>query len=91
MTAYFSVQIKDLEGVYTSKDYWYAFATIMTVSVAGLFFFAKALMWVTETLDRQVKAVGKKVRRAVVRKGRGKKGAANGQGGKDGSESEDSD
>ena len=70
MTAYFSIQIKDLEGVYTTKDYWYSFATIMTISVLGLFFFAKALMWITETLDSKVKLVGKKITRVVARRGR---------------------
>ena len=40
----------------------------MTISVLGLFFFAKALMWVTETLDRQVVGIGKKVRKGVARR-----------------------
>lgn len=67
MTAYFSIQIKELEGVYTTKDYWYSFAVIMTISVLGLFFFAKALMWVTETLDQKVTGVGKSVRKIGAR------------------------
>lgn len=73
MTAYFSIQIKELEGVYTSKDYWYSFAVIMTISVLGLFFFAKSLMWLTETLDDKMKKLQKSVRRAIV--GKKKKGA----------------
>lgn len=68
MTAYFSVQIKEFDGVYTAKDYWYSFAVIMTISVLGLFFFAKALMWVTETLDSKVKQVSKACRRVFVKK-----------------------
>lgn len=55
MTSYFSVQIADLQGVYTSKQYWYAFAVIMSISVLALFFFSRLLMWATETLDSVVK------------------------------------
>lgn len=73
MTAYFSIQIQELEGVYTAKDYWYSFAVIMTISVLGLFFFAKSLMWMTETLDDKMKKLQKSVRRAVVGKGRKKR------------------
>ncbi|TVY44487.1 hypothetical protein LSUB1_G000629 [Lachnellula subtilissima] len=51
MTSYFSVQIDDLEDVYTAKQYWYAFAVIMSISVLALFFFSRLLMWFTETLD----------------------------------------
>lgn len=56
--------------MYTTKDYWYSFATIMTISVLGLFFFAKALMWVTETLDSKVLAMGKRVSSVWVGKAR---------------------
>jgi hypothetical protein len=55
MTSYFSVQINDLAGVYTAKDYWYAFAVLMSISFLFLFFFSRLLMWVTETLDMKVK------------------------------------
>lgn len=73
MTSYFSVQIDDLQGVYTSKDYWYAFAGLMSISFLFLFFFSRLLMWITESLDARVKRVekwaGKRLRR---RRGEGK-------------------
>jgi len=55
MTSYFSVQIRDLDGVYTSKDYWYAFAGLMSISFLFLFFFSRLLMWITESMDAKVK------------------------------------
>jgi hypothetical protein len=36
MTAYFSVQIQDLQGVYTAKTYWVCFAVITGLSVIVL-------------------------------------------------------
>ncbi|CZS90673.1 hypothetical protein WAI453_004041 [Rhynchosporium graminicola] len=59
MTSYFSVQIKDLEGVYTTHDYWYSFAVLMSISFLFLFFFSRLLMYVTETLDAWVKKASK--------------------------------
>ncbi|KAG4442736.1 hypothetical protein IFR05_001753 [Cadophora sp. M221] len=59
MTSYFSVQIKDLEGVYTTQDYWYSFAVLMSISFLFLFFFSRLLMYVTETLDAWVKKASK--------------------------------
>ncbi|CAG8960332.1 hypothetical protein HYFRA_00012406 [Hymenoscyphus fraxineus] len=44
MTSYFSIQIKDLEGVYSVRDYWYSFAVIMSISFLLLFFLNRALM-----------------------------------------------
>jgi hypothetical protein len=55
MTGYFSVQINDLQGVYTAKDYWYSFAGVMGGSFLALFFFGRLLMWISETLDIWVK------------------------------------
>ena len=55
MTSYFSVQISDIQGVYTIKEYWIVFAVIMSISFMGLFFFSRLLMWVTETLDEWIK------------------------------------
>jgi hypothetical protein len=57
LTGYFSIQVADLEGVYTVKDYWYAFAVLMCISFMFLFFFARLLMWVSESLDARVKMV----------------------------------
>ena len=41
MTAYFSVQIDDLQGAYTSTTYWACFAVIMTLSFIFLLVFGK--------------------------------------------------
>ncbi|KAG9245642.1 hypothetical protein BJ878DRAFT_418765 [Calycina marina] len=58
MTAYFSVQIPELNN-YTSRDYWYTFAVIISLSILALFFFSRLLMYITETLDSGVKSTGK--------------------------------
>ncbi|TVY50093.1 hypothetical protein LOCC1_G000020 [Lachnellula occidentalis] len=74
MTSYFSVQIDDLEHLYTAKQYWYAFAAIMSISVLALFFFSRLLMWFTEELDGIVKDCGRWFRRSItarIKKGRG--------------------
>lgn len=59
MTSYFSIQISELEGVYTTKDYWYSFAAIMSISFLCLFFFSRLLMGITEALDRKLIATSK--------------------------------
>lgn len=43
MTGYFSVQIKELEGVYTTKTYWISFAVIMVLSMLSLLLFSTVL------------------------------------------------
>lgn len=58
MTSYFSIQIADLEGVYTTQDYWYSFAAIMSISFACLFFFSRLLMWCTDILDMFARKIG---------------------------------
>jgi hypothetical protein len=50
MTSYFSVQIADLQGVYTAREYWNSFAAIMSISFLCLFFLDKGLMVITEGL-----------------------------------------
>jgi len=40
MTGYFSVQIQDLQGVYTAKTYWIAFAVVVGISSIGLVVFS---------------------------------------------------
>lgn len=57
MTGYFSVQIEDLQGVYTAKTYWVTFAIIMSFSFLGLFFLTRLLSTVTESLDARMKKV----------------------------------
>ncbi|EPE36333.1 hypothetical protein GLAREA_05671 [Glarea lozoyensis ATCC 20868] len=54
MTSYFSIQIKDLEGVYTREDYWYSFAVIMSLSFLGVFFCGRLLMYISESFDKYV-------------------------------------
>ncbi|KAL3420889.1 ADP-ribosylation factor [Phlyctema vagabunda] len=69
MTAYFSVQIDDLAGVYTSRTYWTAFAIIMSISFASLFLLSKGLIWVTETLELWVKNVTKACKTVLLTRG----------------------
>jgi hypothetical protein len=42
MTGYFSVQITDLEGLYSAKTYWLCFLVIVLLSIGGLFLFGIA-------------------------------------------------
>lgn len=74
MTSYFSVQIPDIQGRYTLRQYWDAFAIIMSVSFCCLFFLDKSLMVVTESLSgwahRGSAVVGKGVTRTLGRKRR---------------------
>ena len=46
MTSYFSVQIQELDGVYTVKTYWVSFAIIMVLSFFALFLFSRVLVGV---------------------------------------------
>jgi hypothetical protein len=55
MTGYFSVQIDDLQGAYTAKTYWVAFAVIMGLSFVALFFFSRLLLTFTESADARIK------------------------------------
>ena len=41
MTAYFSVQIEDLAGVYTHVTYWVSFAVVMALSIIFLIVFGQ--------------------------------------------------
>lgn len=50
MTAYFSTQIEDLQGVYTATTYWVCFAIIISISFVFLFGFG----WISETLEGKV-------------------------------------
>ncbi|KAH8783896.1 hypothetical protein BGZ57DRAFT_883933 [Hyaloscypha finlandica] len=58
LTSYFSTQITDLQPTFTAKNYWHAFAVIMSGSFFALFFFSRLLMYVTETLDTWTKHLG---------------------------------
>ena len=47
MTGYFSVQIQDLEGVYSSRTYWTCFGVIMALS----FLFLVVFGVISQTLE----------------------------------------
>jgi len=51
MTSYFSVPLKDAQGEYTLKKYWYAFAGVMGVSFLGVFFLSALFMFLADSLD----------------------------------------
>ena len=42
MTAYFSTEVEDLKGVYTSTTYWVSFAVVVTLSFLFLAIFGRA-------------------------------------------------
>ena len=42
MTGYFSIQIADLQGVYTARTYWFCFLVIAVLSIAFLVIFGVA-------------------------------------------------
>lgn len=56
MTAYFSVQIDDLSGVYTAKTYWVCFGVIMLLSILSLFFFQFWLLRCMELAEKAMKS-----------------------------------
>lgn len=45
LTSHFSMQIKELEGVYRSRDHWTSFAIVLTLSVLALFLLPKLIAW----------------------------------------------
>lgn len=47
MTAYFSTEIKDLQGVYTARTYWVSFGVIMFLSIVVLVIFG----YVSDTVE----------------------------------------
>jgi len=51
MTSYFSVQIADLQGIYTSTTYWVCFAILMTLSILVLFVFSFWLVAFSNAFD----------------------------------------
>lgn len=69
MTSYFSVQIQELEGVYTVKTYWVTFAVVMVLSVAALFMFSRVLVGAGTAVAKRVdKEVGR-VRGRIIKGG----------------------
>ena len=68
MTSYFSVQISDLQGVYTAREYWNSFAAIMSISFLALFFLDKSLMVITESLSGWVQSFSQSCARFFTRR-----------------------
>lgn len=68
MTGYFSVQIEELEGVYTTKTYWVSFAVIMVLSFLALFLFSSLLNNVGNATMKSVKLYLGLSERKVVKK-----------------------
>ena len=66
MTGYFSVQIADLDGVYTAKTYWVCFVVIMTLSFVFLLVFGV----LSGTLEG--KPIYRSLTQTLVEAGRGK-------------------
>ncbi len=50
MTAYFSTQISDLQGIYTATTYWVCFAVVISISFIFLFGFG----WISDNLEGKV-------------------------------------
>lgn len=57
MTAYFSTQIDDLQGVYTARTYWVSFGVIMVLTIIALAVFGFA----SDTVE------GKTIYRSLLR------------------------
>ncbi|KAL2001317.1 hypothetical protein VTN02DRAFT_1917 [Thermoascus thermophilus] len=64
MTAYFSTQIEDLQGVYTARTYWISFGVIMFLSIVVLVIFGYA----SDTVEG--KTIYQSLWRAFVRSSR---------------------
>jgi hypothetical protein len=62
MTSYFSVQIKELDGVYTVKTYWVTFAVVMVLSFFALFMFSRVLVGVGTLVTRRVNNLVDRIR-----------------------------
>jgi hypothetical protein len=68
MTSYFSVQIQDLQGVYSSKTYWICFAVIMFLSFIALFFMSRFLVSISESLESRTQRLAKWWRHIVFKR-----------------------
>ncbi|KAH0536418.1 hypothetical protein FGG08_006716 [Glutinoglossum americanum] len=71
MTGYFSVQIQDLQGVYTHKTYWGCFGVLMFVSITVLFAFG----WISGIVEGKVtyQPLSKKLWTAIKLAGKGQR------------------
>jgi hypothetical protein len=50
MTGYFSVQIDDLQGVYSYKTYWACFGVVVGLSILVMFFLNSVLLRLSDKL-----------------------------------------
>lgn len=69
MTSYFSVQIQELEGVYTVKTYWVTFAVVMVLSFVALFMFSRVLVGVGTVVTKRVNKLADRVQGRIVNGG----------------------
>jgi hypothetical protein len=51
MTAYFSIQVPDLMGVYSGTTYWMCFLVISSLSFAAMFFFGRLGVYVSDKVS----------------------------------------
>lgn len=65
MTSYFSVQIKELDGVYTVKTYWVTFAVVMVLSFVALFMFSRVLVGAGSAVAKRVNKAAGRVHRQI--------------------------
>lgn len=68
MTSYFSTQLDDLQGVYSSRTYWIAFGVIMALSLGVVFGMSWWLVGVSEWAEEKNRRVGRWGRRVVLRR-----------------------
>ncbi|OBT90991.1 hypothetical protein VE02_00210 [Pseudogymnoascus sp. 03VT05] len=69
MTSYFSVQIKELDGVYTVKTYWVTFAVVMVLSFVALFMFSRVLVGAGTAVAKRVDGVVDRVTGRIAKGG----------------------
>jgi hypothetical protein len=69
MTSYFSVQIKELDGVYTVKTYWVTFAVVMVLSFVALFMFSRVLVGAGTAVAKRVDRVVDRVTGRIAKGG----------------------
>jgi Mg2+ and Co2+ transporter CorA len=65
MTAYFSIQIQDLAGVYSVADYWAAFGVVTGLSVVVVLFLGGPLVrWIEASAEgvRGLVSVGRRIK-----------------------------
>jgi hypothetical protein len=57
MTSYFSIQVSELDGVYTAKDYWGAFGVVVALSILAVFVINSWLVSTLQKIENYVKGL----------------------------------